>query len=88
LVNPLPAYDFTAMILWVNFVPYNITALVNYTNKPDIWATLNQTAIQQPYESTAYWTLDVEPGDGTIHNEHGHICWPEFCFCTEPFSFD
>ena len=45
LVNQLPAYDKTARILWVNFVPYNLTAVVKYTNTPNIWATLNQTGI-------------------------------------------
>ena len=43
LVNQLPGYDMTARILWVNFVPYNITGVVNYTKSPDMWATLNQT---------------------------------------------
>lgn len=76
LVNLLPRYDITAKILWVNFVPYNVIAVVNYTSKPDIWATLNQTKIQQPYESIPYWTLDVLPNNGKIVNQPGLICWP------------
>ena len=66
LVNQLPGYDMTARILWVNFVPYNITGVVNYTKSPDMWATLNQTGIQQPYQFTSYWTLDAWSGNGTV----------------------
>lgn len=45
LVNQLIDYDMTARTLWVNFVPYNITAVVNYTNTPNMWANLNETGI-------------------------------------------
>lgn len=56
-------------ILWVDFVPYLVNGIVNYTTKPDIWTTLNETGLSKAYDTNSYWTLDMYPKNATATNQ-------------------